>query len=123
VLAATFEAVCGAVYLELGLARTKRWLRKVAEPELAQASTLDALKPSKSVLQERAFALTGRAPHYELLSDAGPPHARHYVVEARVGGRAMGHGEGRSRREAETEAAGNALTALDAETSKTGGRG
>jgi ribonuclease-3 len=115
VLAATFEAVCGAVFLELGLARTRRWLRKVAEPELAETSGLDALKPPKSVLQERAYQTTGRAPHYQLLSDEGPPHARHYVVEAHVGGRALGHGEGRSRREAETEAARDALATLDAE--------
>ncbi|MEP7360389.1 MAG: ribonuclease III [Chloroflexota bacterium] len=115
VLAATFEAVCGAVYIELGLERTKSWLRTVAEPELAETSLLDELKPSKSVLQERAYQTTGRAPHYQLLSDAGPPHARHYVVEALVGGRAMGRGEGRSRRDAETEAAREALVALDAE--------
>lgn len=122
VLAATFEAVCGAVFLELGLARTKRWLRKVAEPELAAQSTVDDLKPAKSVLQERAYAKTGRAPHYELLSDEGPPHARHYVVEVSVGGRPVGRGEGRSRRDAETEAATLALVALDAEAHKAGGR-
>lgn len=122
VLAATFEAVCGAVYLELGFARTRRWLLKVAEPELAAHSAVDDLKPAKSVLQERAYAKTGRAPHYELLSDEGPPHARHYVVEVRVGGKVMGRGEGRSRREAETEAAGLALVALDAEAHKPGGR-
>jgi ribonuclease-3 len=124
VLAATFEAVCGAVYLEFGLARTKRWLRKVAEPEIAAQGAVDDLKPAKSVLQERAYARTGRAPHYELLSDEGPPHARHYIVEVRVGGRAMGRGEGRSRREAETEAATLALVALDAEAQplKPGGR-
>jgi ribonuclease III len=122
VLAATFEAVCGAVYLELGLARTKRWLRKVAEPELAAQSAVADLKPAKSVLQERAYAKTGRAPHYELLSDEGPPHARHYVVEVSVGGRALGRGEGRSRRDAETEAASAALVVLDAEAYKPGGR-
>jgi ribonuclease-3 len=115
VLAATFEAVCGAIYLELGWARTKRWLRKIAELELAETSVLDELKPPKSVLQERSYQQTGRAPHYQLLSDEGPPHARHYVVEARVGGRTLGHGEGRSRREAETEAARDAIAALDAE--------
>ncbi|HEY8135676.1 MAG TPA: ribonuclease III [Candidatus Limnocylindrales bacterium] len=122
VLAATFEAVCGAVYLEFGLARTKRWLRKVAEPELAAQGAVDDLKPAKSVLQERAYAKTGRAPHYELLSDDGPPHARHYVVEVRIGGLAMGRGEGRSRREAETEAATLALVALDAEAKQPGSR-
>ncbi len=115
VLSSTFEAVCGAIYLELGLARTKRWLRKVAEPELAEASLIDELKPPKSVLQERSYQHTGRAPHYQLLSDEGPPHARNYVVEVRVGGRTLGHGEGRSRREAETEAARMAVEALDAE--------
>jgi ribonuclease-3 len=112
VLAATFEAVCGAIYLELGLARTRRWLRKVAAPELLEASRIDELKPPKSALQERSYAKTGRAPHYRLVSDEGPPHARHYVVEAIVGGRVLGQGEGRSRREAETEAARNALTEM-----------
>ncbi|MEP7379872.1 MAG: ribonuclease III [Chloroflexota bacterium] len=115
VLSSTFEAVCGAIYLELGLARTKRWLRKVADLELAEASVLAELKPPKSVLQERSYQHTGRAPHYQLLSDAGPPHARHYVVEVRVGGRTLGQGEGRSRREAETEAARGAIETLDAE--------
>lgn len=112
VLAATFEAVCGAIYLELGLTRTRRWLRKVAALELVAASEIDGLKPPKSVLQERSYATTGRAPHYRLVSDEGPPHARQYVVEAMVGGRVLGQGEGRSRREAETEAARNALAEM-----------
>jgi ribonuclease-3 len=115
VLAATFEAVCGAIYLELGLARTRRWLRKVAQAELAEASQIDALKPPKSVLQERSYAKTGRAPHYRLVSDEGPPHARNYVVEALVGGRVLGQGEGRSRRDAETEAARSALAQMGGE--------
>jgi len=115
VLAATFEAVCGAIYIDLGLARTRRWLRAVAAPELTLASGIDELKPPKSVLQERSYAQTGRAPHYRLVSDEGPPHARHYIVEALVGGRVLGQGEGRSRREAETEAARDALVALEAE--------
>jgi len=70
----------------------------------------------------RSLVDTGRAPHYELLSDEGPPHARHYVVEVSVGGRALGRGEGRSRRDAETEAASAALVALDGEAHKPGGR-
>ena len=115
VLAATFESVCGAIYLELGLAKTRRWLRDVAAPELNAASQLHELKPPKSALQERAYAQTGRAPHYRLVSDEGPPHARNYVVEALVGGHVLGQGEGRSRRDAETEAARNALTALGAD--------
>jgi ribonuclease-3 len=48
-----------------------------------------------------------------LVSDEGPAHAREYVVEAVVGGEALGQGSGRSRREAETEAARKAIIALE----------
>ena len=113
VLAATFEAVTGAVYLEFGLDRTREWLLSVAGPELNEPNTIDALKPAKSVLQELSYAKTGRAPHYRLVSDAGPAHNRQYVVEAIVGGQPLGRGMGRSRREAETEAAREAIAALE----------
>jgi ribonuclease III len=113
VLAATFEAVTGAIYLEFGLERTRTWLLAVAEPEINEPKTIDALKPSKSVLQELSYARTGRAPHYRLVSDEGPAHARQYVVEALVDGEPLGQGTGRSRREAETEAAREAIQALE----------
>lgn len=112
VLAATFEAVTGAIYLEFGLERTREWLLDVAAPELEEQHTVTALKPAKSVLQELSYSRTGRAPHYRLISDEGPPHARQYIVEAMVGGAVLGHGSGRSRREAETEAASEAVDAL-----------
>ena len=112
VLAATFEAVTGAIYLEFGLDRTREWFLGVSGPELDETQTVAALKPAKSVLQEMSYARTGRAPHYRLVSDDGPAHARHYVVEAVVGGQVVGHGSGRSRREAESEAAREAIDAL-----------
>jgi len=112
VLAATFEAVCGAIYVDLGLDQTRSWLRQVAAPELVETNPIDPLKPPKSVLQELSYARNGRAPTYRLVSDEGPPHARQYVVEVVVGGQPLGRGEGRSRRDAETEAARQALAAL-----------
>jgi ribonuclease-3 len=118
VLAALFEAVAGAIYLEFGLDRTRQWLLDVAAPEISDPNSIDALKPAKSVLQELSYARTGRAPHYRLVSDDGPAHAREYVVEAMVGGEALGRGTGRSRREAETEAAREAIMAMDKETTR-----
>jgi ribonuclease-3 len=114
VLAATFEAVTGAIYLEFGLDTTRTWFLAVAAEEIDESQTLAALKPAKSVLQEMSYARTGRAPHYRLVSDDGPAHARHYVVEALVGGEVLGHGSGRSRREAESEAAREAIELLQA---------
>jgi ribonuclease-3 len=112
VLAATFEAVTGAIYMEHGLERTREWLLEVAAIELEDKPGLEELKPPKSALQELSYARTGRAPQYLLVSDEGPPHLKHYVVEAVVGGQALGHGEGRNRRDAETEAAREALTRI-----------
>jgi ribonuclease-3 len=112
VLAATFEAVSGAIYLAHGLERTREWLLVVAGPELEQKPQADELKPAKSVLQELSYARNGRAPQYRLVSEEGPPHARHFVVEVLLGGRALGRGEGRNRRDAETEAAREALAEL-----------
>jgi ribonuclease-3 len=114
VLAATFEAVTGAIYMEHGIERTRDWLLEVAEPELERKPEIDDLKPPKSVLQELSYRRTGRAPMYRTISEEGPPHARQYVVEAIVGGESLGRGEGRNRRDAETEAARQALTALEA---------
>jgi len=112
VLAATLEAVAGAVYLEHGLESTREWLLDILAPELDHRPELEELKPPKSALQELSYSRTGRSPQYRLLSDEGPPHAKHYVVEALVGGRILGRGEGRNRRDAETEAAREALARL-----------
>ena len=112
VLAATFEAVTGAIYMERGLAGTRDWLLEVAAPELEDKPMVEDLKPPKSALQELSYSRTGRAPQYRMISEEGPPHARHYVVEVSVGGDALGRGEGRNRRDAETEAAREALGQL-----------
>jgi ribonuclease-3 len=112
VLAATFEAVTGAIYMEHGLAGTRDWLLEVAAQELDEKPKVEDLKPPKSALQELSYSRTGRAPQYRMISEEGPPHARHYVVEVLVGGDSLGRGEGRNRRDAETEAAREALSRL-----------
>ncbi len=112
VLAATFEAIAAAVYLDLGLETTRRWIVEVAAPELTHTQPVSKLKPPKSRLQEFSFAATGERPEYRVVSAEGPDHAKHYVVEVVLGGRAVATGEGRNRRDAETEAAANALDVL-----------
>lgn len=112
VLAGVFEAVTGAIYLEFGLPETRRWLLEVAARELDAARPLAAVKPAKSVLQELAYARSGKAPRYEVVRQEGPDHARRYEVEVTIAGEALGRGEGRSRRAAETAAAVAALHKL-----------
>lgn len=112
VLASTFEAVVAATFLDLGLARTRRWLLEVCAPELDAASGVSSLKAPKSKLQEYAYRLSGRPPTYRVVSADGPDHDRHYIVEVSLSGEALGRGEGRNRRVAETEAAARALVRL-----------
>ena len=115
ILAGAFEAVTGAVYIEHGIDRTREWLLQLLAPELEAELPLDRLKAPKSRLQELAYAETGRPPHYRLVSAEGPHHARLYEVEVSIGGRVLGQGSGRNRREAETGAANQALGALTGE--------
>ena len=112
VLAGLFEAIVAAIYLDGGLESVRAFILEAANPELEAERPIDDLKAPKSRLQERAFAVSGRAPSYRIVSAEGPDHDRHFVVEASIDGEAVGSGEGRSRREAETRAAEAALEQL-----------
>jgi ribonuclease-3 len=113
VLAALFEAIVAAIFLDGGLAAARDFILDAVAPEIEAALPADALKAPKSRLQEHAFAVTGHPPSYRIVSSEGPDHDRHFVVEVSVDGRVLGEGEGRSRREAETLAAVAALEVLD----------
>jgi len=115
ILAGAFEALTGAVYVEHGIEATREWLLRICALWGANRLSLGKLSGRsafKSRLQELAYARTGRPPHYRLVSAEGPHHDRLYQVDVELGGRVLGHGSGRNRREAETEAADEALTAL-----------
>lgn len=112
VLAGLFEAIVAAIYLDRGLDTARTFILDAAAPELDSVLPVDALKAPKSRLQERAYASSGRAPSYRVVSSEGPDHDRRFVVEVLLDGVALGEGEGRSRRAAETNAAIAALEAL-----------
>ena len=111
-LASAFEAVAGAVYLDLGYEAAQRWITAVAAPELASDAALGSLKSPKSRLQEHTQRLGGERPAYRLVEVSGPDHERIFRIDVSVGGVVVGHGEGPSRRVAETLAAGAALETL-----------
>jgi ribonuclease-3 len=113
VLAAAVEAITAAAYLDRGLDYARKLFLEWAAPDLAGTERSDAVKPPKSRLQEHAFALSTRPPVYHVLSAEGPDHAKHYVVEVSIGDERLGRGEGRNRRDAESQAAVAALRALE----------
>jgi ribonuclease-3 len=111
-LASGFEAICGAVYLDLGYGATRDWLLRLAEPEIESDAAPMTLKSPKSRLQEYTQRRTGDRPTYRLLEASGPDHEKTFRVAVLVDDDVLGVGEGPSRRVAETAAAAEALEAL-----------
>ncbi len=111
-LASAFEALVGAIYLDLGWEAARDWIHARAEEELSADLTLTTLKSPKSRLQEHTQRTTGDRPVYHLLEAVGPDHEKQFRIEVLVNGRVLGTGEGPSRRIAETSAAAEALEVL-----------
>ncbi|MEO8437268.1 MAG: ribonuclease III [Chloroflexota bacterium] len=113
-LASTFEAVAGALYLDLGFEAVRDWLISLADPELAAEAPIGALKSPKSRLQEFTQRRSGERPSYRLTEASGPDHERSFRIEVWVDGELLGVGDGPSRRTAETAAAAQAIERLRA---------
>jgi ribonuclease-3 len=113
-LASSFEAVAGALYLDLGFDVVRDWLIRLADPELSAEAAIGTLKSPKSRLQEFTQRRSGGRPSYRLIDATGPDHERSFRVEVWVDDELLGVGEGPSRRIAETAAAAQALDRLRA---------
>lgn len=111
-LASTFEAVVGALYLDLGLDAVRDWLIALAAPELSAEAPIGSLKSPKSRLQEYTQRRSGERPTYRLLDATGPDHEKSFRIEVWVDDTLLGVGEGPSRRTAETAAASQAMERL-----------
>ena len=122
ILASAFEALAGALYLDLGYDATRDWLLALAGPEIGMDTPASTLKSPKSRLQEFTQRQTGARPEYLVVDATGPDHEKLFQVEVRIDGRAVGVGMGPSRRIAETAAATRAIEALRAENEGQGDR-
>jgi ribonuclease-3 len=110
VLASVIEAVIGACFLQFGYDTTAGAVVEAFAPEIEDA--LVHLVDFKSALQE-LLARRGTLVEYDVVEEEGPPHDRVFSVSARVGGEEIARGRGRSKKDAEQEAAQAALVALE----------
>ncbi len=111
-LASAFEALVGAIYLDLGWDTARDWIHQWAEPEISADQAMTSLKSPKSRLQEHTQRTTGDRPVYRLVEAVGPDHEKQFRIEVVVDGRVLGTGDGPSRRIAETSAAAEALDVI-----------
>lgn len=112
-LACAFEALVGAVLLDSGLRKARALVLRCLKPELAQMAAGKVALDSKSRLQQLVQARWQAMPFYQTVTAEGPDHAKVFTVEVLVGDRALGRGQGRSKKEAESKAAQQALKAIN----------
>ena len=108
-LADAFEALVGAIYLDSDLAAARRFILGQAATELALLVEEPVDINPKGQLQELLQAISPRSPAYEVISQSGPEHQKTFVVRAIWEGIELGEGTGRSKKQAETAAAVEAM--------------
>ncbi|KPV45370.1 ribonuclease III [Alicyclobacillus ferrooxydans] len=108
-LADVFEAFIGALYLDQGLEPVRVFLDRYVFPK---AEAYANLKDYKTTLQEWVQQHDPRTLRYVIAEERGPAHAKEFVVQVLLGDTVMGEGSGRSKKEAEQQAASMALTKL-----------
>ncbi len=109
-LASALEALIGAVHVDAGFSAAAKAAEQLFEPRLASAT--DRRDP-KSQLQELVQAKHRETPTYRLVRTEGPDHARRFFVALDVAGETVAEGFGRSKSEAEQDAARNGLSKME----------
>jgi ribonuclease-3 len=110
-LADTVEAVIGAVFLDQGIETAKNFINENILSKLGDMIK-KPLKDSKSRLQEYIQSKGLPAPKYIVIAESGPDHAKEFVVDVLANGDSLAQGKGKSKSEAEQNAAAKALSSL-----------
>lgn len=114
ILADAMEAVLGAIYLDLGLATASRVIETLFWPRMEAYVRGEGDRDYKTSLQELAAQDLGRIPEYRV-AEQGPDHMKEFTATVFLGGREFGIGRGRSKKEAEQQAAHQAYQQLTAD--------
>jgi ribonuclease-3 len=112
-LACAFEALLGAMYLDGKMADVRTLIREQLE---AMVTVVDMSKTKdnyKAALQELTQSEGGILPSYRTVKETGPSHNRTFYIEVSISGEVMGIGVGKSKKEAQQQAARQALETLN----------
>jgi ribonuclease-3 len=112
-LADAYEALIAAIYLDGGLDAAGAFLRRELKDDIDAGSAQTFVRDYKSMLQERLQALGKPLPEYRVSGEAGPDHRKVFNVEVVVDGEVFGAATGRAKKEAEQDAARQALLRVE----------
>jgi ribonuclease-3 len=111
ILANTFEALIGAIYLERGYDDAATFIQKHILTKLDSILESGSWRDAKSHLQEVSQRIDGQTPQYRVIDEVGPDHDKVFTLAVYVGSKLMGNGSGPSKQVAQQQAAQAALNA------------
>ncbi|QXM07468.1 ribonuclease III [Crassaminicella indica] len=109
ILADTFEAIIGAIYLDGGLSKAKEFILNSLKMTIEDAIEGKIFKDYKTHLQEIIQSVNDDKINYEVIDEIGPDHNKVFYVHVKIGNKVLGKGSGKSKKEAEQNAAKEAL--------------
>jgi ribonuclease-3 len=115
VLAAAFESLVAAIYLDGGMAPAARFILENVNAEIEAAVSCEFGGNFKSLLQQLAQREFGVTPNYLMLDEKGPDHSKCFKISAQIGQRRFAAAWGKSKKESEQRAAHNAISQLRGE--------
>ena len=110
ILANTYEALVGALYLDQGYEGVRGFIERTVLPLIDEIIEKRLWQDHKSLFQEKAQEKANTTPSYKTLREEGPDHGRHFIVGVFLGEEQIASGEGMSKQEAEQNAAEKALS-------------
>ena len=108
ILADAFEAIIAAIYLDGGMEEARTFILHFVKP-MIQTARPKPFKDYKTMLQEIIQKNPEESLEYVLTGESGPDHDKHFSVEVHLNSNVIGKGGGRSKKEAEQQAAREAL--------------
>ncbi|MGN1051583.1 MAG: putative dsRNA-binding protein, partial [Acutalibacteraceae bacterium] len=98
-----------AIYLDGGMVSARKFIKKFVISEIKYLDSNKAFKDYKTKLQEIVQKNPGEILSYVLVEESGPDHDKHFVVEVHLNSNVIGKGGGKSKKDAEQQAAREAL--------------
>ena len=111
ILANAFEASVGALYLDQGIPGARKFITRVVIAQLEGILHSGKNRDPKSKFQEQAQEHHSLTPRYEVISESGPDHSKHFTVGVYLGAKLIAKGSGSSKQEAQVAAAQSGLKA------------
>ena len=109
ILANTYEAYIGAMYLDQGISVVDKFIHKTILIKTEEIVNKKLWRDAKSLVQEKAQEFVNVTPAYKVISESGPDHDKHFTIGVYFGANLIAEGKGKSKQEAEQKAAESAL--------------